>query len=729
MSRSIRRLMWAAPIVGAAACGLAADSFLGAAAKSELDPKPAVSLPISQVVLFSSGVGSFTRSGPVEGDARVDLTFQENDINDLIKSMTLQDFGDGRVSAVSYDSREPVARTLASFALNLNGNPPLTQILTQARGEKVEVSLQPTAAAQPGVIVGTLVGVEKQRLPSAPNQTPVECDVITIHNGDGIRAIKMMDVLRVKFANPQLDAEMRRALEVLALNHDAAKKAVSVYFSGDKKRDVRVGYVVEAPVWKTSYRLVLAEKEKPYLQGWAVVDNPSDEDWVNVKMALISGRPISFKMDLYNPLYVPRPTVEPELFASLRPPTYRGGFNGKPQNAFAAVPAEADMGFDPGLPGAPGAFGGGGGAKGEGKSMDALRRAARANSDGTYGKEVAKQLADRMNLGAGVSSSATAAQLGDFFQYAIDHPVSLARQKSALLPIIGKDVQADRVSIYNPSVQAKHPLLGVRFKNTTGSHLAQGPITVFEGSTYAGDARILDVQPKEERLIAFAIDLGTEVTPQNTNGSSTITKVHAQKGIVHISRTFREEKVYKAINRSGTDRQLVIEHPNRTNQQFKIVSTPKAIEETPELWRFQTPIKAGETTEFKVVEERPGEDQIVLTNSSDDQIRYVISLTEATPELRAKLKQSYEIKAKWDNARRELSNVVADLQRITQDQDRIRKNLRETPKEAPVYQEYLETLGTQEKEIKSLTKRQKELMAEEFSTRKTYENFLSNISD
>ena len=82
--------------------------------------------------------------------------------------------------------------------------------------------------------------------------------------------------------------------------------------------------MIENPIWKTSYRLVLGKDGKPYLQGWAVVENPTDEDWSDVKMALISGRPISFKMDLYNPLYVPRPTVEPELFASLRPPTYGG---------------------------------------------------------------------------------------------------------------------------------------------------------------------------------------------------------------------------------------------------------------------------------------------------------------------------------------------------------------------------------------------------------------------
>src|SRR5262249_56915766 len=119
-------------------------------------------------------------------------------------------------------------------------------------------------------------------------------------------------------------------------------------------------------------------------------------------------------------------------------------------------------------------------------------------------------------LGSGaVGSSATAAQLGDQFQYVIDHPVTLARQKSAMLPIVGKDVEGQRVSIYNPGVQARHPLLGLRLKNTSGLHLNQGPVTVFEGSTYAGDTRVLDVQPNEERLVACASDLGRECESHN----------------------------------------------------------------------------------------------------------------------------------------------------------------------------------------------------------------------
>jgi len=358
-----------------------------------------------------------------------------------------------------------------------------------------------------------------------------------------------------------------------------------------------------------------------------------------------------------------------------------------------------------------------------------MRRSVVANNESLeFARENAAELGKRLATGA-VGNAATAASLGDFFQYTIDHPVSLARQKSAMLPIVGKDVEGQKVSIYNQAVQAKHPLHGLKFKNTSGAHLNQGPITVFEGSVYAGDTRVLDVQPNEERLVSYAIDLGTEVDPQVGPGTQKITSVRAVKGIVTTTTKLTEEKKYRMINRSQTDRTMVIEHANRTNQQFKLVDTDKPMEDTPEVYRFQTALKAGETKTFTVKEEKEIASSIQLTNNSDDQIRYFINLSEASPALREKLKEALSIKGDWDTARRELAQVVADLQRLNQDQDRIRKNLRETPKEAEVYETYLKKLSAQEKEIDALTARQKKLMDDEFQSRKKYDNFLANLSE
>lgn len=341
---------------------------------------------------------------------------------------------------------------------------------------------------------------------------------------------------------------------------------------------------------------------------------------------------------------------------------------------------------------------------------------------------VADKLKESLDLGASVQSVATASALGDYYQYVIDRPVDLARQKSALLPIVNKDVEGQRVSIYNPAVQAKHPLLGLRFKNTTGMPLTQGPVTVFEGSVYAGDARVPDLQPGEDRLVSYAVDLGTEVSTKPGNNTSRITRVKAVKGIVYTDTVVREERVYDVSNRSTTDRTLLIEHPNRKGQGFAFVGEHKPAEEAADVFRFKVPVPAKTDLTYSVTEERPMQSSVQLTNSADDQIRYFINLKEAPDALKGKLREALQVKGTWDKARQDIQAVQQRIQAITADQKRVRENLRETPKESPLFQKYLKTLEAQEGEMDELQAKLKALHGQEAAARQALDTYLANLT-
>ena len=560
---------------------------------------------------------------------------------------------------------------------------------------------------------------------------------------------------RVRFLNPVMDNEVRKALETLTLSHDTQKKAVSLNFVGEGKREVRVGYVIENPIWKTSYRLVLGkEKEdKPFLQGWAVVENATDEDWKDVRMALVSGRPISFQMDLYTPLYMPRPTVVPELFASLRPATYNGDLKTSRGEAAAydrrkqnkedfflteinetaktgpaanseqplAVDAETEranngrrLGMYPAhvksekerdlerklstpvtmsFSDAPlrqvvdelratqgiNIFVDKMALEAENVSLEhpisikldqvslksalnlilksvhltyvikdeVLQITTESQAKGMLQRgayQLDELLNERIDLGnSGVSTMATATKLGDSFQYAIDKPVTLPRQKSALLPIVNKDVQGERCSIYNERTQAKFPLLGLKFKNTSGLHLMQGPITVFEGSNYAGDARILDVEPNEERLLSYAVDLGTEVNAVPSSDNGRLTTVKVNKGILHSTTKLRETKTYTVVNRNDAERLVLLEHPVRND--FHLTDdTAKPAETASDVYRFEVKVPAGKTATQIVTEERIIDEQVQLTNSNDDQIRFFTNSAVSSPKVKEGLKQALDLR-------------------------------------------------------------------------------------
>ncbi len=626
-------------------------------------------LPIRQVVLFNSGVGYFQREGDVTGDTRVDLTFPVSDINDLLKSLVLQDLGGGKVSTVSYDSQDPIDKILRSFALDLNNNPAFGQILNQARGEKIEIIRQEKKDGPPTKITGIIVGMEVQRRPVGKDQV-VDEEFVNLSGPNGLQAIPMEQVLGVKFLNAVLDNELHRALKVLASSHDAQKRLVSLGFNGAGKRAVRVGYVVERPIWKTTYRLRLDADGKLALQGWALVENTSDDDWNDVRMVLVSGKPISFQMNLYDPLYIPRPFVEPEMFASLRPPVYSGsmegvgvpmekaaggaGFGGGSggggkKGGKASNPAAPGgmLGGMPQMPNSPfpgllqgnqfGLFGnnavGNNAVAPNFKYQNAINESLNAqnfaNNRLTYEelqlrREVQKQVtgdakaAGRaiagLNFKEGIQSVATAEEIGDYFQYVLDQKINLARQKSAMLPILDQTIEGTKVSIYNADTHVKYPLLGLKLKNTSGQPLTQGPITVYENSTYAGDTRILDLQPNEERLLSYALDQGTEVKTdvKTVPGPSMNFKI----GEAQLSARYklRQTKTYTIKNRSTHDRVVILEHPIRGD--WKLIDPKKPAEKTRDVYRFSTAVAAGKTVAFDVLEEQARVDNVALTGGN-----------------------------------------------------------------------------------------------------------------
>src|SRR4051795_3993018 len=207
---ALAAVLWLLPL-------LWADSRAERAGDTSKSPT-AAQLPIGQVVLFSSGVGYFQREGLINGTERIDLTFPTQDINDLIKSMTLRDLDGGHIDAVSYESNVPVERTLQSFAVNLTGSPTFGGILNHARGEKVEVVLQ-QGAAQPGTLTGSIIGIEKQKH-QVGKDAVVEVECLNLWCADGLRSVKLSEVQRLRFLNAVMDSEFKKALDTLALGHD-----------------------------------------------------------------------------------------------------------------------------------------------------------------------------------------------------------------------------------------------------------------------------------------------------------------------------------------------------------------------------------------------------------------------------------------------------------------------------------------------------------------------------
>ncbi len=656
-------------------------------------------LPLSKVVLYSSGVGYFQHDGTVNDRIQLDLRFSAGQMNDLLKSLVVQDFGGGKISTVTYGSRDPIAKALGSFGINLNGNPSLGQILTQMRGERIEVSA-------PNSISGTILGLEKKTETILDGQARrvIEQESLNLVTDDGFRSLPFSQIQRVKLMNPSLNTELHQALTILATNHDVQKKTVSLAFDGSGSRPVRISYLTETPVWKTSYHLVLDNDRAPYLQGWAIVENTTDQDWQQINLSLVSGRPISFVIDLYQPLYNPRQLIQPELYANVKPQVY-GDAVDEPKPAAPASSAAGDMKQE--------------------RLLGKIRQGFEAGRPNVAAESPAPSDMAIQSLQETVSSSAIAQEKGELFEYRIDTPVTLAKHTSALLPIINQTLQGQKMSIYNKAANAKYPLNGYRLKNTSALYLMQGPITLFDGGTYAGDARIEDLPPGQDRFISYALDIKVEVEPKQENGTQELTTVSVKKGTMLLSRRLVENRTYRVKKHDHKSKSVVIEHPYRA--EWQLLEPKDATERTREVYRFNLNADPGTLATLRVQEMLPLQESLHLLDSGLDLLAYYQQAKEVGAKVKEALQRVVQLRSKLDDARAQRTRLEQRISEISTEQGRIRDNMHRLQQNTDLYNRYVRKLDQQETELEKLRKDIEVLKHTEDDRRQELEHYVSTL--
>ena len=687
-------------------------------AADDKKPSSKAAVPLKKIVLYNAGVGFFEHRGEVTGNTNLDLQFKVNNINDLLKSMVVQDRDGGQISAISYGSRDPVTKALKSFAIDLTKNPTLSQLLAQVRGEQVEIEA-------PQKITGVILGVETRK--KHVDKELIEVQVLNLLTETGLRSVSLDTVGRIQLLNPKLDAELRQALQILALGHDTDKKTVTLNFTGAGKRMVNVGYIQETPVWKTSYRLVLSNEGTPMLQGWAIVENTTEQDWTDVGLSLVSGRPITFTQDLYQPLYVQRPVVQPELYSSLTPRVYD-------QDMAAADKEFRNLAENRTVPQMAPGKGFGGGSR-SGRQMGQMLRRPASGRTQNNGEETgilpeAEALSvseSQLNLQSGVASAAQGGATGEFFQYEIKNPVSLQRQRSAMLPIVNEKVSGEKVSIYNVSVNAKHPLHGLKFKNSTKLHLMQGPITVFDDNAYAGDAQIEDLPPGTERLLSYAMDLDTEVAPQGAPQTEQLVKVIIVRGTLNAERKYHRVHTYIVKNSGKRAKKVLIEQ--LADPQWKLVDPKEPAEKTRNMYRFAVTAEPGKPAKLEIHEELTANQTMYLTNVDPGIIQFFLSAKVVSEKIKQSLREVNRRNQESLALGIQRSRLQQQIAVITEEQNRIRQNMAQLDRTTELYLKYVKKFGVQEEQNDKLREDIQKMTEKEDELRKSLQDYLTSLTE
>jgi len=692
-------------------CGVCAAGISAQAIRDDIAGSPSAGssgLPVTKITIFSSGLAYYEHTGTLGGPAVISLPFKAEAVNDALMSLVLNDPASANPS-VSYQSEQTLFQTLGSLKIDLSHSPDMAGILSGLRGTEIEISA-------PGPVSGRIVGIEYR--PQMTASGGVTHDPwLSLYTDQGIKMFNLKDIAALNFKDPQINEDLKRALDLIVLSRNSRSRDLAVNLPGSGSRRVSLSYVIPAPVWKVSYRLDLGRDKtggKPLFQGWAIVDNDSDSDWNKVELSLVAGRPASFIQNLYPPYYLYRPVLPLAIAGTAAAEAHDSGYIAQnyagalADTTAAAVPSPAA-------------------ARAETQSSAKMRRAMEMPAEADYAREE-YEYGSSASMAGGVIETTTGAAAGDQFEFTVKNPVSLDRRMSAMLPLVESPVEARRLLIFSGAAaiggRNQHPRLGAELTNTSGMKLPAGPITVYDGGTYAGDALIEFWNEGEKRFISFGEDLSVNVAVFDSNSRTTIS-VKISGGVMAINRSQEYIKTYTVHNTSAQIKSIMIEHPQTPGA---ILESPQADEQTPSAYRFTMTLPPEKEIMLLVRESRPIMERVSLLKLRQDSFLSYMSSQEIPPAVQAALRQAVNLWNVVNAAEAAVTEAENRRSFLTHEQERIRKNIEVTGNQTQQGQEYLKRLQSIDSDIDKIAGELEKLRADVKNAQKAYTDYLSGLS-
>jgi len=654
-------------VVGAALLAIGAGEAAAQPSSDDAD-----GFELRRVMLSTGGVGYFEYETRVSGEAALSFRVRRDQVDDVLKSVVVYD-DEGRVGTISLPGQEPLREVFRGLPFEPEHLASPAALFNALRGAEVRVS----GARE---IVGRLLSVTPETV-ALPDGGSTTRHRVSLVGRSGVQQVLLEEAGAIAFTDPELSAEVEAALAAVARLDDADSRTLTVTMDGGTgERTVRVAYVVEVPLWKATYRLTLPGEpggETAALQGWAVLENLTGEDWRNVELSVVSGNPVTFRQALYEAYYVDRPEVPVEVLGRVLPRVDDGAI----ANRIDALPDLA----------------------GRGSAAANLRAADAAETRELMvggARPPAFAAPAEATLKAAESSEAAAQVL-----FRVPQPVTIAAGSSVLVPIVARDVPARRISLYQPETQPRHPLASVLLTNDAGVGLPPGVLTLYERDgasgaiAHVGDARLAPMPAGEQRLLSFAVDQAVTIDREERS-TQRIRRGRIVDGVLELSYVDSQTTRYLISAAPGEEREIIIEHPRRADWELVAPAGEPEITET----SYRLPVRVGgdETVRVDAVLERPRLQRVELAPLPAERIQVWASNDELSAEIRAALRELIALRSQVADSERALEAARQTRAAVVDDQTRIRENLRAVPADSDLSRRYLDELSRQEDRLAEL---------------------------
>jgi hypothetical protein len=636
----------------------------------------AADLPVTEVVLFKHGVGYFTRAGELKSGETVRLEFKADDMNDVLKSLTVTDRNGGKVSSVRYDASEPLEKRLENFPFALGSQSTLAAFLDQMKGARLELKLGSES------IAGTILA---SRVVKSSDRDPERQTVSLFDDAGEIRTFDLAAAASLRFSDPKLQTQLKDYLTVLSQANSKDRRSIYIDATSAAAREIVARYTIPTPVWKSSYRLIFGTESQPTLEGWAIVDNTSGEDWSNIRLSVVSGKPISFITQLYAPRYVTRPEVELAENRAVAPVVFQGAVG-------AMEPAQKDALLR--IPNAGITMM---------EQMGMADKAAPAGRGGGYGGG-----AYRINPQSSITPTTDASDAGELFEYSFSSPITVKKGESAMLPFLQQKIDTRKLLIYSENF-GLNAMNAAEITNTTGKTLDGGPITVYDANTYAGEALVETIKAGDKRLISYGVDLGTRVTTAWDSSRDVVREIHFRRGVLTTKSAVEETKTFTIRNIDAKSKTLILEHPQRDG--YKLLNQ-KPSELTAHAYRFEVKLAPTAVATFPIKEERLLTQTYQLSNMTIDALDEWVQNKSLTDPQRRDLEQIAQKKREIGDNATQVARAENEERDLTQDETRQRTNiqtLNNVSGQQELVQKYARQLSDLESRLSTLRETQNNL--------------------
>jgi len=667
-------------------------------------------LALKRVLLSTGGVGYFEYEAEVRNDEALSFDVRRDQVDDVLKSVVIYD-DKGGVGSISLPGEEPLEELFRELPFKVNDLSSPPALLEALRGAEVEV--------QGGrELKGRIVAVNREKQLLKGSDATVDRHRLSVMTEDGLQTLILEEADTLKFTNEELDGQIKQALAGIAEHGRRERRRLNVNIAGEGKRKVRLGYVVEAPLWKSTYRLTLQgdpKAETAALQGWAVLENLSGEDWKDVDLTIVSGNPVTFQQALYRAYYVDRPEVPVEVLGRVLPRADEGGIAPEPMPLAAAPMADKMLGM----------------AMPEPNRRRALMAQKSAMPQGyEENAQMVSGFAPMVESDSPTESRVTAAESSEAATqvvFTVPTPITVQNGHSVMVPLVGDDIPATTLSLYQPETHPLHPLASVNLKNDSKIGLPPGVLTLYESQdsavSFVGDAQLNPLPAGEDRLLSYAVDQRIRIHREQT-GQQMITTGKIVNGLLTLTRMDQRISSYRIIGDAKMDREVWIEQPKLGGWSLKDL-TPK--NETSSHYRFAVSVPAGKTETLKVIQERPRTETLRLTQLDAHRIDIFLkadTLPKAVKDALAKLPERLAALRALEQEQNQLNREQSG---IIKDQSRIRNNLDSVPEDSDIYRRYLSKLSDQEDRLETIRDKVEDLAGKLKDSRKDLEDFVQKL--